>query len=167
MSTDKKTCFRCGIEKSRSDFYAHSRMADGLLGKCKGCTKQDSNKRRREKYEEVKAYDRRRGNLPHRVAARHIYSKTEAARESHKKSLAACRAKYPEKYEARYMLDRAVRSGEVNKPDACMFCGSDGRIHGHHSCYDMPLDVTWLCAKCHGACHAMTNTILRGDKLTF
>lgn len=167
MYTDKKTCFRCGIEKSRSDFYAHSRMADGLLGKCKECTKQDSNKRRKEKHEEVKAYDRLRGNLPHRVSARAEYRKTDAYRESHRKWLRSDFLKNPEKYAARGKLRRAILSGKVSRPDACMSCGSEERIHGHHSCYDMPLDVTWLCANCHVACHVMTNAILRGEKLTF
>lgn len=58
---------------------------------------------------------------------------------------------------ARSAIRDAVRYGKVIKPDRCGKCGnvpargSDGRscIHAHHHDYSKPLDVEWLCVKCH------------------
>jgi len=45
---------------------------------------------------------------------------------------------------------RAIRSGRLQKPSTCSQCGGDGFIEGHHADYDKPLEVEWLCTKCHG-----------------
>ena len=38
---DSKTCFKCGRTLPITEFYAHPRMGDGHLNKCKDCTKHD------------------------------------------------------------------------------------------------------------------------------
>ena len=43
-----KKCFKCGVKKELSEFYVHPRMKDGHLGKCKDCTKMDSDLREKE-----------------------------------------------------------------------------------------------------------------------
>jgi len=35
-----KTCIRCGNDKELDDFYAHPKMRDGHLNKCKECCKE-------------------------------------------------------------------------------------------------------------------------------
>lgn len=60
---------------------------------------------------------------------------------------------------ARRLANHAIRKGELVRPMECSRCGiipaptSDGRaaIQAHHHDYDKPLDVEWLCAKCHRA----------------
>jgi hypothetical protein len=51
----------------------------------------------------------------------------------------------------------ALRTGALVRPLTCQRCGvnpglaSDGRskIQAHHADYSRPLDVEWICAKCH------------------
>ena len=57
------------------------------------------------------------------------------------------------KAHAQTRLTSALKSGEVVRPDACERCGEAGRVQGHHYDYTLPLDVEWLCARCHAAEH--------------
>lgn len=141
-----KKCFACGQNKPLSEFYKHPGTADGLLGKCKACAKAYASSRT--------DYERERGKRPDRVAAARAYSQTDQG----KAALGAGRRRYqqqnPVKRAAHVILGNAVKSGVVVKPSVCSSCGSGGRIHGHHHDYTKPLDVEWLCAKCHRSRHA-------------
>lgn len=59
----------------------------------------------------------------------------------------------PEKRHAATIVNNAVRDGKLFK-EPCFFCGEDDRLHAHHHDYNKPLDVTWLCVKCHRRLHA-------------
>lgn len=59
---------------------------------------------------------------------------------------------------AHYRVAVAVQTGVLVRPTACEKCGSEPppnkrgavQIQGHHhNGYDDPLDVQWLCPKCH------------------
>lgn len=63
------------------------------------------------------------------------------------------RALEPEKVRARSRVNRAVRDGRLVKPEACSRCGATQRIEAHHEDYSRPLDVTWMCARCHRRVH--------------
>ncbi len=129
-----KLCFKCNIEKEYGDFYRHTQMADGYLGKCKECTKKDVRVHRRDN-ESVREYDRRRAKFPHR-----------------KVNSAKWRRENPAKYSAQTAVGNAVRDGRLKKMP-CDICG-DLKVHAHHDDYSKPLDVRWLCPLHHARYHA-------------
>jgi hypothetical protein len=56
---------------------------------------------------------------------------------------------------ARAAVYRAVRRGALPRPNSCASCGAKGRVEGHHIDYSRPLDVEWLCPKCHRRADAL------------
>lgn len=59
----------------------------------------------------------------------------------------------PQHRKAYNALHNSIRSGAISKPSACQQCGSTAKIQAHHQDYTKPLDVQWLCVKCHLAEH--------------
>lgn len=54
-------------------------------------------------------------------------------------------------------LQNAIDQGKLVRPENCSRCGGNpgrdrlgrSRIEGHHEDHNRPLDVVWLCDKCH------------------
>lgn len=74
---------------------------------------------------------------------------------------AAYRSKYPEKEAAKREVRRAIERGTLERPTSCPKCSSPDKksttgrhtIHAHHDDYSKPLDVIWLCVRCHANEH--------------
>lgn len=71
-----------------------------------------------------------------------------------------CYGDNTKKKRVQHILDKAVRKGIVIPQSNCQICGkskefNDGRrgIQAHHSDYDKPLDVIWMCQECHHEWH--------------
>ena len=77
MTTTEKTCFKCGACKPITEFYRHPQMADGLLGKCKACTKSDVTANRKRNLDYYRKSDRERAKKPEAYARRARYRKTD------------------------------------------------------------------------------------------
>lgn len=150
---ETKRCFKCGKVKSLDEFYKHPKMKDGHLGKCKECTKRDISKDRINNPEKLKARDKKRNSLPHRVKARKKYSQSPQGRKICNKTKKRWIEKNPLKRLANQMVNNAIRNGRLKK-SPCEKCGSVVRIHGHHDDYYKPLEVRWLCPKCHKQEHS-------------
>lgn len=156
-----KRCFKCGAWKDRSEFYAHAQMADGLLGKCKDCTKRDATARRNERIEEVRRYDRMRANLPHRVEARAIYAQSERGKETMAKGRRKYTERNPAKRDAHLKVQSAIRTGQL-KRQPCEVCGQE-KVEAHHSDYSKPLEVMWLCSRHHAELHSRVREAQRNS----
>jgi hypothetical protein len=147
-----KTCFKCGIDKSTTEFYKHSAMADGLLGKCKSCTKADVRANYALRREHYQKYDRARNRLPHRIEAGKQYQRTPEGKAAHIRASRNYHARYLDKKRAHHALSNAIRDGKLTK-GPCEVCGTTERIEGHHDDYSKPLEVRWLCFKHHKEHH--------------
>ena len=142
-----KTCFKCELSLPRSEFYSHSRMGDGLLGKCKSCTRKDTIENRTQKADRYRAYDRDRAKKPHRK----LLNKVKSAKLRNKDGGIRMRA-----WNA---LRRAVYAGKIARQTFCSRCPATEFVAAHHDDYGKPLDVMWLCPVCHAARHKELNRL--------
>lgn len=55
-----------------------------------------------------------------------------------------------DKVKARTIIRVAYRNGSVPRPDKCSKCGKKCTPEASHNDYSKPLEVEWLCHKCHG-----------------
>ena len=168
MITTIKTCFKCQRELPVESFYRHPMMTGGRLGKCKDCARKDVSENRAKKADYYNEFDRARY---HALSKEDLRKRNKANtdklklkpgyKELKKQYIDRSNQKHIDKHRARTALKNAVRSGIVDRPEACWHCGSQECVHGHHSAYDLPLAVTWLCSFCHGIAHRLTNEVLR------
>lgn len=57
---------------------------------------------------------------------------------------------------ARWTLHNAIRYKKIERPSVCSECKYNGLIHAHHEDYNKPLQVEWLCHRCHFKKHRKT-----------
>ena len=74
---------------------------------------------------------------------------------------------YPERYKANQQVNYEIRMGRLIRPENCSICGIKAKIHAHHEDYSKPLDVKWLCQKCHIKIHRGFNINTGAEKVIF
>lgn len=136
------TCPECGLEREVWD--------DATPRRCRPCYWKSM-----VKPEEHKARKRRENDR--RYYWRDPQQKVEEANLdfvlNKEARLAAQRERYrrdPQKFLARALVARAVQKGELAK-EPCP-CG-EAKAEAHHDNYNEPLQVRWLCSRCHGREH--------------
>ena len=145
-----KTCFKCKQEKSIAEFYTHRKMADGHLGKCKSCTKTDVSNRIDAAKRNPEWVAKERERCRHKsIKRRDLGIEKPRDAEYLLEVQRRNRKRHPDRDRARRILGRAIKSGAIIRPSFCGECFTPCKPDGHHDDYSKPLDVRWLCEKCH------------------
>lgn len=132
-----KLCRSCNTEKDELEFGKRTASKDGLAHKCKQCQKE---------------YDAARLRDPKRMKARRDYQKTEKGKAAHNRAAKRWAAKNTVKRAAHILVGNAIRKGDI-QPLPCEVCFNTHDVHAHHDDYAKPLEVRWLCSKCHNDWH--------------
>jgi len=154
LVVDGVMLYKCGVcnkFKEYDDFPKDKRTLLGITYDCKKCRVIFSLANR----DKDKARDYNRIN-----ACKLRSENPEKYRERERKRV---RVK-DDKYHARMLLNRAIKSGKITRPSKCSECDSIGRITAHHDDYSKPLEVVWLCYECHGKKHRKAITFERIEK---
>lgn len=150
MTIESKTCSQCGDVKPTSEFYSDKRARDGLRSHCKAChikavhAYKEADPVRRKDQD-----DKWRKRNPDRVrAARDRYRHTHPwYKAEHNREW---RRKHPERTKAHDAVNKAKQRGKIAVASMCQCCeAEDVSLEGHHPDYSKPLNVVWLCRKCH------------------
>lgn len=50
----------------------------------------------------------------------------------------------------KWLVNKAIKQGKLTRPKQCFLCERNNlKINAHHNDYDKPLEVEWLCNRCH------------------
>lgn len=134
--------------KTAEDFYRtmYGKSRDTI---CKACRIENQSRWAMKNHERTLRYKRD-------YAERNAERERERVRE---KNLRRYREGYrrprnPLKAWARGTVNNAIRYGKIIRPDQCSRCGeTGGMIDAHHHDYNKPLEIEWLCRRCHGVEH--------------
>jgi hypothetical protein len=74
-------------------------------------------------------------------------------RERYKRYYEKNKHKMRPKHEAHKMVMFAVKLGFLKRSERCEECKIQAKTEGHHEDYKKPLEVLWLCKRCHRQKH--------------
>lgn len=159
-----KKCSDCKVVKSFGDFYKNRSTWDGLHQICKECKRVRN--RVASMSEKAQASARlRQLRYKKSLKGRSVRRRRESAAASRLKKAeyksqniekiravkAVWKRRHPEKIRAHHLVQRAIRRGVLVR-GICTGCG-DVKAQAHHEDYSKPLDVIWLCDRCHKNLH--------------
>jgi len=137
----KYQCTSCLIWFEKSNFYSAKRnRVTGITSQCKKCHCKTTIKTKDLNKSRVRAKKRARKIRIENPEYLRFYERKRKRIKSNKTV-------------ARYILNRAVKSGKISKPNICEICLKNSKITAHHEDYRQPLKVKWLCYECHAILH--------------
>lgn len=144
-----KICKICALNKPVTEFQKREYGKHTYRPYCLACW----SARNKAKYNDNKKF---RDDAKSRAQNyRDKHKNTPAYKATKRRDIYKYNAENKEKQAARVSVRLAVEAGRLNKPEICECCGDGGVIHGHHSDYNYPLVVVWLCVACHGLEHRL------------
>ena len=145
----KKICTKCKELKSLNKFYKHKTYKNGRKSECKECAKT----RGKEYHKKNLKKNHIRNRKYYKKNAKEI---TIKHKEWHKNNFEKIKTfiNIPEekkKNTCRFKTNYLVRTNQIKK-QPCKICGNP-RSEAHHSDYNNPLKIIWLCRKHHTKLH--------------
>jgi hypothetical protein len=178
-----KKCNKCEIDKDESEFFKKRKTTfEGYCKKCKREKARinfDKNRIENLEKDRLRATERRKDekwkqwrknyyecnkdkiNQSCRIYRlknqEHLNKKAsewkERNRERVKEYFKNDRKRNPFKRAARSYTNAAIKEGILIRPKNCEMCMKECLAEAHHEDYKKPLDIKWLCRKCHGFIH--------------
>lgn len=150
-----RTCIKCGLHGVEVLFKKSG--GNGKRGNiCRTCDTARLRMRYYENRDEIKASKREHYWTNLDDSRRRGRDRARSARglASNRIAVAKYKKNNPEKVRAQKLVARAVRRGDLIKPDRCEAVGCCAtKIAAHHDDYRRPLQVIWLCADHHERVH--------------
>lgn len=87
----------------------------------------------------------------------------EKNREKIRENQKRYRERNRQKVNAQAVLNYHVKVGNIEIPEMCSLCErKDQKLESHHDDYNKPLDVIWVCNRCHKKLHKIIKSRLIG-----
>lgn len=146
----RSSCGRCSVNRAArgvgwckrhgelplSEFHREASSPTGHASLCKRCVHQY-------------AHGRYRVDIDKSRAARRAHSLAEDPRRLRERR----QAMHWAVRHAHLEVMRAIKRGDLTRPEGCSRCGDTHRVEAHHDDYAEPLSVIWLCTACHRVRH--------------
>lgn len=148
-------CRDCTNEYARKYHHEHKAACNEYRKELYKKNREHFLTKQKERYqlnkEEIRKRANARNKTPEERAKANARSRKWAKenRQRHYQNLKRHRDRHPEKRMATQYVMWGLRLGVLKKPDVCERCKMNIKLEGHHTDYSKPLQVMWLCRKCH------------------
>lgn len=163
-----RPCTKCNEMKHLSEFYKQKGAKDGYRRICKTCARHsgvvryaNNAERGRERTRQYRIDNPEKERECHLAYVRANPEKVKESELKYRKNNPEKVNEYQRKYrknnpikrKAQKAVSYAIQKGRLFRPENCSVCHNHSNIDAHHSDYAKPLDVIWMCGRCHKAWH--------------